>query len=417
LTGQAPVLLSMTHAERIFLREEPGFPSTIHAEARIPGQVAPRELRDAVGAVLAAHPFARGALAEQGADAWIVPESVPCPAIETAVEAEADDFRNRLLSEPLRLDRPPLLRVGLVRGRGTSRIILVVHHAMTDGMGGLCLLRGVLGALRGQPPAVDRSWLGHREVMTTFGAAPGESRDRRVHPRPGVAAPAAHGGEPGAVGFGFLEHDLGPVSRPSLPGAGAAHDVLVAGLHLAIERWNRALGARAEDIGVAVPVNLRPISAFLDGVCNCVAVWPVQTTAEQRADPAVLFQAVRAAVNPVRAGQYSPALRRAVGSAFRMNRAPLWTLHALARTTLLSTLNSAAADGADARHMWMDGIEISGSVAPAPTVGVAFATWVSAGRRRLGARYRRDRFGAAEVRALLGSVGESAELVAAALQA
>jgi hypothetical protein len=80
-------------------------------------------------------------------------------------------------------------------------------------------------------------------------------------------------------------------------------------------------------------------------------------------------------------------------------------------------LNSAAADGADARHMWMDGIEISGSVAPAPTVGVAFATWVSAGRRRLGARYRRDRFGAAEVRALLGSVGESAELVAAALQA
>ena len=242
--------------------DAPAEPCNVHIEVRVPGHLDSGALRDATAAALAAQPRAlvrRAPGAWWRRYAWEVPGQPDCDPVTTAAWADEDELarvRARFLSTAPPLRSSPPLRILLAAGPGEDRVILNAHHAALDGLSSLELLRSAArhypGGAAEDPPAGG----------TTPGAppagAPGMPGGARQGRAARIAADRVPGRAAGLPGYGFLLLPGRPVPAGRRAGGGTVNDVLIAGLVMAIARWNGAHGRPPGLIRITMPVNARP---------------------------------------------------------------------------------------------------------------------------------------------------------------
>jgi len=283
--------------------DAPGEPSNVHLEARVPGHLDAAALRAATDAALAAQPRARVRRAARGwwrlTQLWEVPARLDGAVVTAATWADAaelDRERERFLAAAPWLDRSPPLRVLLAAGPGEDRIILNAHHSALDGLSCLELLRsiarlypggsGTAGSAAGAEPVVAEPVVAHPPVAEPALAHPPVAEPAGAGALAGDAGPApeldaARSRRAGKAGWrpagvariaadrpdGTAKCDrsgsvfclLPPRPVPTArPGRATVNDVLIAGLIVAVRRWNAGHGRPAARIRITMPVNARP---------------------------------------------------------------------------------------------------------------------------------------------------------------
>ncbi|HZA16095.1 MAG TPA: hypothetical protein VE645_04235 [Pseudonocardiaceae bacterium] len=388
-------------------------PCSVHLEVRLSGTVDEDRLRHAVGMALVRHPRtrARAAMARrQRADyEW---EITPAPDVDPldVVVCPDDDalqaVRADLVSLAVPLVTSPPLRIRLARHRDGDVVMLNVHHAAGDGIAALRLLRSIARAYARCCDPVSHTPPEELEIPTPSGwwaqlrALVGELRQvtrRPVHlvPRGGKDRP----------GYGLHHVVLDTAQTAALTTkavAGASvNDLLLAGLHLALERWNVEHGGAAGRLSVLMPVNLRPKSSWYEVFGNVTFMVPVVTYAEDRSNPTTTVNTIRRRTRRIK-DQRTPAA--VVGLLDVLQHLPVLAKRSIARlaaskrvipTAILSNLGRLDEDldfGPElrAREVWF-------SPPTRMPMGLAVGAVTAGGRLHLVFRYRYPLFGPADV--------------------
>jgi NRPS condensation-like uncharacterized protein len=297
-------------------REEPW---GIHFEVRVAGRFDADRLAAAVAAAAARHPIARARLASwRGADRgyrWEIADVLDTSVtiVDCADEAALAAVRERLYSVSPSLALAPPFIVVLARSAAGDSLLLNLHHAAGDGMGAVRLVLSILRAYAGVDdplPALDP--LEARDVDVLAGAvsvSPAERREqRRAVWRQAVddwlAGPPARLARAGGAddpGYGFeliaLSAEETEVVRGHRTAGTTINDVLLAGLAVAIERWNRDHDRPTRRIALTMPVNLRPPEWRTEVLANLASYTTVSVGRGQRDD---LASALEAAVQGTR---------------------------------------------------------------------------------------------------------------------
>ena len=279
-------------------------PWSVHLEVRLNGRVDEDRLRHAVRVTLSRHPraLARATMARQRrADyEWeITPipdvdplDVVMCPD-DDALQAVRDDLQS--LAVPL-VTSPPL-RIRLARHRGGDVVMLNVHHAAGDGIAALRLLRSIARSYAGRSDPVSHTPPEAVEIPAPSGrwaqlrALVGELRQaaaRSVH-----LVPSGREDRPGYR----LHHVVVDTAQTAAlstkaDGGTTVNDLLLAGLHLALDSWNSEHGGACGRLSVLMPVNLRPKSSWYEVFGNFTFMVPVATRPEDRSNPSAIVNAI-----------------------------------------------------------------------------------------------------------------------------
>jgi NRPS condensation-like uncharacterized protein len=280
-------------------------PCSVHLEVRLSGTVIEDRLRQAIKVALTRHPRARARATiarQRRADyEW---EITPAPDVDPldVVVCPDDDalqgVRADLQSLAVPLATSPPLRVRLARHRDGDVVMLNVHHAAGDGIAALRLLRSIARAYARrcdhlphtppeevQIPAMSGRWAQLRALLGEL---------HQTAPRSAHLVPSGREDSPG---YGLHHLVLDPAQTAALttktaPGI-SVNDLLLAGLHLALERWNVEHGGAAGRLGVLMPVNLRPRPSWYEVFGNFTFMVPVVTRPEDRRDPTATVNAIR----------------------------------------------------------------------------------------------------------------------------
>jgi WS/DGAT/MGAT family acyltransferase len=299
----------------------------------------PDLIEDALVARLARVPRLRQRLA--GTHAWVPDDGDPRDLV-TRVRCPAPGDRRALLdlaaglaTDPLPRDRPlgrAVVVTGLADGSGALAVVVVLHHVLSDGVGGLALLAGLaddpvpVAATRssadpGQPGASppSRAPLGRArglrarlaDARTEIGAirppsAPRTSLNRPTGPRRRLAT---------------VTVPLGTVTGAAHRAGATVNDVLLVAVTGALAALLRARGEPVRRLVVSVPVSARRATTSSD-LGNRTGVMPV--VVDVTGGPSERLAAVAATTRPRRTGQ-----RGASAALFQ----PVW--RALAATGLL----------------------------------------------------------------------------------
>lgn len=285
-------------------------PWTVHVEIRVEGRVDGPRLIEAVREAARRHPLARARLADAGGldpgYRWeIAPElsELDLTEIETRSAGEVDRAREELLSRAPRLDRAGPFALLLGHAPAGDVIVLSLHHAAGDGLSALRLMGSIARAYGGEAdPLPDLDPLEVRDVLAMSAAGSLSERLARVRAgldylARGVSVPArvAPQGAQDRPGYGFELTAFEPdeVDEISARRAGRAtvNDMLLAGLAVAVRRWNERLGAGTDSIYLMMPINLRPPEWRFEVVGNYASYVSVRLGSD---DHATLEDAIRA---------------------------------------------------------------------------------------------------------------------------
>jgi NRPS condensation-like uncharacterized protein len=133
------------------------------------------------------------------------------------------------------------------------------------------LLQTIVRAHRGEPDPADPPPLAQARDLGSF-LAPKTWSEKWARQMEGLrrvreafdppSRIAVLGGTDGdGFGFVFRTLDINETTTPGLvqrPSGTTINDVLVAALHLAVQSWNTKHGAPADQVGVQMPMNIRP---------------------------------------------------------------------------------------------------------------------------------------------------------------
>lgn len=401
--------------EVIQLLDTPAEPWSIQLEIRVAGHLDERRLRAALDAALRRHPIARARKAAShrawNRNYWETSGDLdvdPLQVDRDADEAGLASIREQLFGLSVPLSQSPPLRVRLVRQRQGDTLMVNLHHAATDGIGGLRLLRSIARAYTGDSdPLPETNFLAARDLMGRHAAADALTRARRYlalveRLRELIAPPArlaAHQGREDP-GYGFHHVRLGVEETQDLAGfdhAGSLNDLLVAALHLAIASWNEQRRAPGRRITVLVPSNLRPADQADEMVGNFSLPARISTTPRRRTSAAVTLAAVTAQTSRKQRSGMGTSLLELLSWSWLL---PLWVKRALVNafdqrftdTAVLSNLGrmedppSFGDDGGAATAVWFS--------APARMpLGLSVGAVTVSGRLHLSFRYRHPQFG------------------------
>ena len=285
-------------------------PWVVHVEARVTGRLEPERLAAALAAAVQRHPIARARLAEvRSTDRhhrWEILDGIEEVPMHIAVcedEAMLARARERHFAFSPSLDVAPPFAVLLAHVPDGDALLLNLNHAAADGIGAVRLMRSILRAYAGEDdpvPAIDP--LAVRDVRDLAGPASAAEAGararalawatmRRVVPATRVAGDGGDGRP--AYGFELMSFSRGQtaaVTARRAPGT-TINDVLVAGLAVAVTRWNDQHGRPSGRVSVTMPVNLRPPLWRTEVVANFASYATVTLGAHERED---LTRAVKA---------------------------------------------------------------------------------------------------------------------------
>lgn len=313
--------------EAIFHLERGTGPWNIQVEIGARGQLDEERMRAAVATACARHPIARARLRHwEGADRayqWFIPDHLDVDPVSVADCPDAAALaaaRTAFYSPPIELDIAPPLRVMLARRPAGDLVCFTLSHIPFDGVGSVPFIQSVAYAYRGEEEPADAVPFGQARVLDLHLAPTGlkEVTGRAIEGlrrvREALDAPsrvAAVGGSD-AVGFGFLTRRLDADATGALlasrPKGSTLNDLLVAALHLTIDRWNAEHGQRSGRIGLMMPVNTRPKDWFWDTVANYASFFTVSTDARDRTDLPTATRAVTAQTDAVIRAQRASGL-------------------------------------------------------------------------------------------------------------
>lgn len=384
------------------------------------GALDPEPLAAAVKAACDRHPLARACLPEQGARWWSIEpraELHPVEVVEVG-DGAIDDVLERVLGTPISLEAAPPLRVVLVRADHGDHFVLATNHVAFDGVSALRFATSVARAYRGiadGPDPVDLD--AARDLSQRFPRpAAGEMASwaldgvtqlaEAFDPPARLTASAAAGGDGNGIVTTTVDLSRAVTERRD-PSAVTRNDVLLAALHVAVDRWNAAQGARCGRVSVSMPVNGRGLGWTTEVVSNLASFMSVSTRARERGSMRAAVDAVAAQTSPrhrtlrataavelMRLGQALPA--SVTGPAAAVLAAPL---RDAADTAVLSNLGRVDPPRFD------DGPASVWFFAPlAAPVGVAVCAITIDEMLHLAMTYRRDLFDRAAASALLALV-------------
>jgi NRPS condensation-like uncharacterized protein len=262
-------------------------PWTVHYEVRLETHLDPERLATAVAAAAGRHPLARARLAswrlqDRGYN-WEIADELDEVPLRLAVctdEAALAVERERLFRTSPSLAAAPPFAVVLARCPEGDSLMLNLHHAAGDGVSAerfmLSILREYAGEFDPVPPQDPLAVHDVHELAAARSWA--ERRARRRALRAGawrafvpVARIARDGGNDRAA-YGFEMFVLSADESRKLftrrPQCTTVNDVLLAGLAIAIERWNAEHGCPELPIALSMPVNLRPAEWRLEIFSN-----------------------------------------------------------------------------------------------------------------------------------------------------
>ncbi len=324
----------------------PDEPDSIQLEVRAPGRLEEEPLRAAVAHALRLHPMARARQAPWAPMrlqyTWEIPESPsvePLTVVECPDDEALDRARMELQGRTISLVESPPLRLRLARHPGGDVLMLHARHAATDGIGALRFLRSVVRAYAGEPdPLPPVEPLSVRDLRQQLAAhSYPEQLARwealmRAQAEAWWAPPArvASDGVRATPGYGFVHLQLSAEETPRLEWrrevGGTLNDLLLAALHLAIDRWNRAHGQPAHRISTYVPVNLRPAEWRWDVMANLSLSATVSSFPEERRDTRSLVEGIAHQTRRIKETGEAAALVELLGPA---SLAPLFVRQAL----------------------------------------------------------------------------------------
>jgi NRPS condensation-like uncharacterized protein len=404
--------------EAVHLLDTEAAPWSIQLEVRVAGGLDESRLRIALAQALRCHPMARARkMASRRSlrhDHWEIPPRVdidPLRVVDCPDDARLAATRAELLSRGVPLAESPPLRACLACHPDGDVLMLNVNHAAMDGFGGLRVLQSVARAYTGQPdPAFKVGFLEARAFAERLAGTDVPTRMRRhlalaERLRDLLVPPArvAPDGGRNKAGYGFHHVSLSHAQTEALVGlehAGTVNDVLLAALHLTIQRWNGEHGRYCGRISVLVPTNLRP-SGWRDDVAgNFSLPARVSTSRQSRRSPYSALQVLRAQTRRKKGTGMGTALVEVLG---RSPLFPLWVKQVsvmllpltdnLADTSMLSNLgelDTLPSFGPDAGAT----VEVWFSPPARMPLGLAIGALSAAGRLYLAFRYRHRLFDA-----------------------
>lgn len=294
---------------------------SVHLEARVGGSLDHGRLQAALDTVLRLRAVDHEVL----------------DVVDCADDGALDAARSRLQRSPVQSTAWPPLRVRLARHPGGDVLMLNVNHAASDGFGALSVLCAIADAYAGRAdghpplefPAADN--LPVRPASAPVSAVraafrSGVERLRDMLSRPARLAPQQPHGDRGC-GFHLVRlsvEDTRHVVVGERPGT--SRNMLLAALHLAVGEWNLRHGTPGRQIGVLVPVDLRPEGWPDHVVGNFSVTARVSTSRRHRANPATALKAVASQTTRNKRTRTGIALMSGLA---RSGLLPLWTKQSL----------------------------------------------------------------------------------------
>jgi NRPS condensation-like uncharacterized protein len=268
--------LSELDATFVYL-ERPGEPWSSHHEVRVAGRLDPERVVDAVRVAGERHPMMRARMApfraRERSYQWELQDHLEAPKLTVAsctAERDLEGFREQLLRASPSLDAAPPFELGLAHLPEGDALIMNIHHAATDGTGAHRILTSILRAYAGvDDPVATLDPLAARDPRPLVSLTRRERlralRKLLVYysgstTKPMRMVPQGIGGSAdGVYPLVFDERETAAlVARRR--GLCTTNDLLLAGLALAIRRWNADRGVKPARISLLMPVNLRPRS-------------------------------------------------------------------------------------------------------------------------------------------------------------
>lgn len=290
--------------EALLHLQEARSPWNVQLELGSDHHVDESRLRDAVLSCCRRHPLTRARIASwnklDNSYQWDVTQGWdldPVRVVDCPDDAALDDVRAGLYDSLIELDNAPALRVVLARRPVGELVLLSVSHLIADGVGALRLMQTIARAYRGEPDPPDPLPLARARDLGSFLAPKTRpekwSRQleglRRV--REALKAPSriavVGGRDRDGSGFVFRTLELGEDTTPALAEretGTTVNDVLLAALHLTVERWNIAHDVPTDRVGIMMPVNIRPSDRFWETVSNITSMVSVSTAPDDRTD-------------------------------------------------------------------------------------------------------------------------------------
>lgn len=266
--------LSEVDASFLYL-ERPGEPWSIHLEIRVSGQLDAERVLDAARVACERHPILRARMLGfrwwDRTYRWEIGTESRSPeltVLEVGDEHALARARERILECAPSLEEAPPFTLGLIKCPDGDALILNLHHAMSDGISAWRLMTSIVRAYAGAEdpvPAFDQLEMSdvHRLIAS-------DTRRRRfaharklstviseAEPPVRIEPQSSDGTGVGVLSLVFEEREMDELEALRR-GAATINDVLVAGLVLAIRRWNAEHDAEPGKIAVMVPANLRP---------------------------------------------------------------------------------------------------------------------------------------------------------------
>ena len=299
--------------EAILHLERASTPWNIQVEVGAAERLDEGRLSAAVRATCARHPLLRSRLQAfspldrryrwqvEPADAEL--DLHPVRVVDCPDEATLAKIRTELYSPEIPLDTTPPLRVVLARRSDRDLVMVATSHVPTDGMSVLRLVRTLVRSYRGEEDPEDPVPLAEARDLSALGARSlGERVDRALEGArklgEALSSPSriADADVVDRDGFGHVHARLTAEQTGRLvagrPSGVSVNDVLLAALHLTVQRWNDARGTSTERVGLLMPVNLRPPAWSTEVVGNYASFVTVSTDPEDRADLGTAARAV-----------------------------------------------------------------------------------------------------------------------------
>jgi NRPS condensation-like uncharacterized protein len=400
--------------EASYLLDSVAEPWSVHLEIRLSGTIDEGRLRHDMGAALTRYPRARARAiisprwpARYEWEITSVPQVDPLEVITCCDDEALQSARTDLQSTTVPLVTSPPLRIRLARHRDGDAVMLNVHHAAGDGIAALDLLRCIACTYAGRPnpmptmpqdieiPAPTGRWAQFRAVAGELCQA----GRRAMHLVPTGGTDRA--------GYGLYHLVLDAAHTAALSNHAAAgitvNDLLLAGLHMALNSWQVEHSGAAGRLSVLMPVNLRPKSNWYEGFGNATFMVPVATRPGDRSDPTAIVTTIHRRTRRIKDGRTPAAMVRLLDVPQHLplptkrNIARLVTSKRVMPTAILSNLGRLDeglhfGPGLRAREVWF-------SPPTKMPMGLAIGAVTTEGRLHFVFRYRHPLFGPAEVAA------------------